>query len=190
MSEIPYGYCHCGCGQKTKLAPRNKTDKGWIKGEPMRFIAGHGNTGRPSKEQGFWEYVTPGAPDECWLWQGTLDRSGYGQLGWKHKLWKAHRVSYEIHHGDPGKLHVLHNCDNPACVNPNHLRLGTNTDNVIDMFNKNRGYRKGKMLTFDEVCSIRFHYDQGASKDILAQRHGVHPSTISNIVAYRTRKNE
>lgn len=190
MNEIEYGYCHCGCGQKTKLAPRNRENRGWVKGEPQRFIPGHGNTGRASKAVGFFENVTPGAPDECWPWKGTIDRSGYGQLGWRHKLWKSHRVSYEIYKGDPGSLHVLHTCDNPACVNPNHLKLGTNTDNVIDMFSKGRGYVKGKMLTFDEVSEIRRLSEQGESRSALARKYGVHCTTITNIALYHTRKTE
>lgn len=74
----------------------------------------------------------------CWLWTGAALPSGYGQFKTAgHNL--AHRYSYEVHHGPiPSGLCVLHHCDNPACVNPDHLWAGTHRDNAIDKVIKGR----------------------------------------------------
>jgi len=79
--------------------------------------------------------------DACWIWQGTIMNSGYGELKYQGKTWGAHRYSYFKHYGDFDKnLFVCHHCDNKLCVNPGHLFLGTNQDNVNDMMKKNRHY--------------------------------------------------
>lgn len=76
--------------------------------------------------------------DSCWLWQGSLDSYGYGKFKLGTKTLKAHRYSYELYkNAFDSKFHVLHKCDVPACVNPDHLFLGTNRDHVAD--------RKAKM---------------------------------------------
>ena len=75
----------------------------------------------------------------CRLWAGGATRTGYGTMKWKYKAVGAHRLSYEAEHGafDKG-LHVLHKCDTPLCVNPDHLRLGTHKENMRDMGLKGR----------------------------------------------------
>jgi hypothetical protein len=74
----------------------------------------------------------------CWLWKRSKNK-GYGQSDFKGKHIKAHRLSYLTFVGEiPNNLHVLHNCDNPACVNPKHLFLGSHQDNMNDKVNKNR----------------------------------------------------
>lgn len=80
-------------------------------------------------------------PDSgCWQWFAGFDQRGYGVFNIKSKPQKAHRVSYRIHVGKiPTKAHVLHRCDNPACVNPKHLFLGDQNINMKDMASKNRG---------------------------------------------------
>ena len=73
--------------------------------------------------------------DSCWNWIGPKHRQGYEY----HKQMMAHRYSYQYYIGSfPKELHVLHKCDNPSCVNPNHLFLGTHLDNMRDMYSKNR----------------------------------------------------
>lgn len=82
--------------------------------------------------------------DGCWNWiWNTID--GYGRTLVKDKSLLAHRVSYELHIGEiPDGIYVLHKCDNPGCVNPDHLFLGTNTDNMRDMVNKSRHFGQKK----------------------------------------------
>lgn len=73
----------------------------------------------------------------CWIWQGAKTPRGYGQIGSGRQY--VHRIVYHVLVGPVGKMFVLHKCDNPSCVNPAHLFLGTQADNVRDMWNKGRG---------------------------------------------------
>ena len=90
----------------------------------------------------FWSKVN--RQEGCWIWNGSLTKKGYGQFHSKMiKESRAHRVAWLIVHGSiPDDLHVCHTCDVRACVNPDHLFLGTNQDNVNDKVIKNRQYRK------------------------------------------------
>jgi len=88
--------------------------------------------------QRFWSKVSKS--DECWLWTGAKNRKGYGVVGTVSGMSLAHRVSFELAGNViPSPRHVLHRCDTPGCVNPNHLFLGTNLDNVRDRDAKGRG---------------------------------------------------
>lgn len=137
MSEIPYGYCHCGCGGKTNIIPKSVFARNQIKGEPRRFIAGH-HRGLP-EEIRFWSKVAKKGDDDCWNWTGGKTR-GYGAFNPNGKRVIAHRAAWFYIHGEiaSGFL-VCHKCDNPSCCNPNHLFLGTQLDNMTDMTSKGRG---------------------------------------------------
>lgn len=81
--------------------------------------------------------------DDCWFWTGSCNRKGYGQLSTRRgqRPLLVHRFSYEHFIGPiPQDMHVLHQCDNPSCVNPDHLFLGTCADNTHDMMSKDRGW--------------------------------------------------
>ena len=119
----------------------------------------------------------------CWEWQGGLNGKGYGCHYYKGKSTGAHRVAWELTYGViPESLCVLHRCDNRKCVNPDHLFLGTNQENVLDCHSKGRAAcRKGEnngraKLTADDVRMIRRSDKTGAQ---LARELGVSPLTIS-----------
>jgi len=141
-------------------------------------------------EERFWKYTVK--KEGCWEWVGNCDPNGYGRLSagnWdgKRKPMLAHRISYMIHNGGiiSGK-HVLHKCDNPNCVNPEHLYSGTPQDNVDDMWDRGRanpgrsvGENHGMAkLSEDQVREIRKSNETGQS---LAEKHGISASQVSAI---------
>jgi len=148
--------------------------------------------------EGFWNKVDIKNDDECWLWLGATS-GRVGQASIYHPILKrayqAYRISYEIKYGDieNGK-HILHSCDNPTCVNPNHLRQGTHQENMKDMFDRNRnknppvikGEKHGmSKLTEEQVLDIKKELSQIKSIygicSKLSNKYNVSPSTISLI---------
>jgi hypothetical protein len=127
--------CECGCGQETAIATHTSKKWGVVKGRPQRFV--HGHNGRRDPATRFWKYVTKS--DGCWEWQGSRMPFGYGELNINKVPQCAHRLSWELHYGPIEEgLSVLHSCDNPPCVNPAHLFLGTQSDNMRDCASKGR----------------------------------------------------
>lgn len=102
------------------------------------------NKGRAkSQADRFWEKVKKGSKDSCWLWQASTYRNGYGQFGRGGRNAGnevASRMAWILTYGEiPKGLNVLHTCDNPLCCNPEHLWLGTQANNLEDMWKKGRG---------------------------------------------------
>jgi len=145
----------------------------------------------------FWPKVekTP----TCWNWTAFKDKNGYGQIGSgdrsKHEY--SHRVSYVLAYGEiPKGMHVLHKCDNPSCVRPDHLFLGTHVDNMQDMTKKGRGKqiaagRKGETngnhrLTTDQVVEIKKGLAKGESQREMARKFGVSKTLIYYIKLGKT----
>lgn len=100
----------------------------------------------------------------CWEWTGTKNAKGYGFIQADAKRWMTHRYSYHIHHGQiPDGMFVCHKCDNPKCINPDHLFAGTQKDNMNDMVKKGRAHKVGRSgtenpnnkLTEQDVLAIR-----------------------------------
>lgn len=142
----------------------------------------------------FWSKVDIRGDNECWGWNSVLDRHGYGEFSVGHTKYIASRMAWIVSNGDiPRGLCVLHSCDNPACVNPKHLHLGTKQDNSTEMSIRGRsttGERSSfARLTWDKVKEIRrkFHNEKmGCVK--LYKEYGVCRRTIENIVYNKTWK--
>ena len=88
----------------------------------------------------FWSKVDIKGPDECWEWKAYISTKGYGRIYAHNKVEGAHRIAWELTNGPiPSNKLVLHKCDNRKCVNPNHLYLGTHSDNICDAVERKRG---------------------------------------------------
>lgn len=148
-------------------------------------------------ERSFWSKVIAGN-NSCILWVGTKTDRGYGSMWhpFKKSMRPAHRVAFEIEKGEIEKgKEVCHKCDNPSCVNPNHLFVGSHTDNMVDMTNKGRNVAfKGESngsskLTEAQVLEIRGKYipwKYGTIK--LSKEYGVSQPLIMGIVSGKTWK--
>lgn len=120
------------------------------------------------------------ADNGCVEWTAARSNDGYGRLSIKGKYFRAHRVSYELFKGEiPEGMLVCHTCDNPICIDPEHLFLGTAWDNTLDRLNKGRG--TPMKLSDEEVACIRRHLDHGVSHDKLAKWFDVSTLIIHNI---------
>jgi hypothetical protein len=145
---------------------------------------------RLSIEERFWKKVDKSAgPDGCWIWTASRTK-GYGKIKKGGKLKLAHQLAWELANSNPmpANLVVLHDCDNPSCVNPAHLTVGTQTDNVRDCVKKGRtcsGETNPKAkLTEDQVKQIRATYDKAAGRTLayLAKVYQVGHVTIWNAI--------
>lgn len=160
----------------------------------------------------FWRKVEK--TSACWLWRGRRDQGGYGQFhvtgdrerGPKQRAWRAHRLAWELAHGAiPSGLLVIHECDNPPCVNVSHLRIGTTDENIADKLAKgrqSRGETHGSRTKPEGVCrgernkgggklketdipKIRTCARSGEPLRSIARRFSVSRSTIKGIVVGR-----
>ena len=139
----------------------------------------------------FWDKVNVKGDNDCWEWKVSLFKDGYGQFWYKKKQIKFHRFAYAYYYDIevfdiPSNKVIMHICDNRKCCNPNHLRIGTNQDNMDDMNNKNRNFEfKGEnnpknKLTEKDVLIIRNSKGKLKLKE-LSKIYNVHYDTISRI---------
>lgn len=125
--------------------------------------------------------------DLCWEWQASKTKGGYGEFSLEGSVQYAHRIMWKLVYGEiPMNLHVLHNCDNRACVNPRHLFLGTNLDNIIDRVSKGRSSRSRAKLKESDVIEIRSLYTSGKyTQKELAKIYNIKRECISKIILRR-----
>lgn len=175
MSSVPYRVCSVdGCERKHKA-------RGFCDRHYDRFS--RSDQFAPLKKLSFsdyfWMKVDSRGKDECWLWTGAHTSAGYGIQNVERHLKLATHVSWFLHHGVwPAPLFALHECDNPPCVNPNHLFLGTFKDNGEDMTAKGRQASK---LCVEDVRKIRRLRTKGSTVTALGKQFGVHHGHISDI---------
>ena len=180
--------CACGCGTIIPSFDSRGRPRSYCKGHQSRILA------KPTPWQkrfsAIWETIEK--PDVgCWNWTEKLDRSGYGRMAVRYPNWHeelCHRLSWVFHRGlIPTGVMVCHSCDNPSCVRPDHLFLGTAADNMHDMFNKGRRrprsgetHPKAKLANAD-VQSIRALLRDGYGLRVIGKRFGVTHKTIMSI---------
>ena len=147
----------------------------------------------------FWSKVRKAGPNDCWEWQANKNNKGYGLFrpGGSRPKELAHRLSYAASFGPiPANGLVLHSCDNSSCVNPTHLRVGSHKENVSDMDERQR--RKPphlvgetnptSKLTDAQVIEIRRAYIAGDHRDAIAERYGLSPLSIPDLVSGKSWK--
>lgn len=152
----------------------------------------------------FMAKVSPESNSGCWLWKGAISSTGYGHCVVDGRLVKVHRLAYELFKGPIKLLNgsdcrgtcVIHSCDNPICVNPDHLRLGTHRDNMDDKRERNRFVsnplygedHQNAKLKAAEVVVIRRRAAIGDSHCQMAKEYGVTQATVRDAVVRRTWK--
>jgi hypothetical protein len=153
----------------------------------------------PKIVNNFWDHTRVSTPDKCWEWLGSKTTGGYGEIRIGRIIIYAHRIAYVIKNGSiPEGLCICHKCDNPSCVNPDHLFAGTHKDNIQDMLMKGRRKGRGKSkrpavkvaktrrprpprrpdshakkLTISSVLEIRASYIPRKNSKELADKYGI-----------------
>jgi len=129
----------------------------------------------------------------CWIWRGPLDNDGYGQITIRGVGYRPHRVSYMMYNGDiTSGLYVLHKCDRPSCVNPSHLFLGTQAENVLDCMKKGRRsvgfYHYRSKLDGNSINILVDLLKRGYHYTYIAKKLNMSSSSIKHIAAGYSRK--
>lgn len=154
-----------------------------------------------SPDERFWTHVARG--DGCWEWTGTRRPDGYGVHWNGSRQVRAHRRSWEMANGPlPEGAVIRHSCDNPPCVRPDHLAIGTQQDNLADMTSRGRRVRgerhpwfgqeqrgetnRQAKLTDEQVAHIKGMAAAGHYHDDIAQRYGVTKTNVSYIASDKT----
>jgi hypothetical protein len=137
----------------------------------------------------FWENTIPEPNTGCWLWMGCVNRDGYGGIRVDGRTLGTHRFAALLTFGPiPDGLVVMHRCDNPPCVNPAHLRLGTDSDNARDKAVKGRAWGHSgaehprAKLTPGQVEDARRRRDAGEMLKVIAKDLNIHPDTLSRAI--------
>ncbi len=140
-------------------------------------------------EERFWVKVDKNGPEGCWVWTKATNDLGYGWFSFNRQPHLAHRIAWMLTHGEMPNGLVLHSCDNPPCVNPNHLRVGTDQDNSDDKVARNRcakGLSHPKFISTDELArQVKSLDKQNLSSRKIATILDVSPSTVSRILRGR-----
>jgi hypothetical protein len=135
-------------------------------------------TRKRNNAEDFFKSISKNPNNDCWEWNKYINNKGYGTFCINKQHIPSHRYSYEIFIGDPSGFEVCHKCDNPKCVNPSHLFLGTHSDNMRDRSLKGRGNDK---LTPQKVIEIRNMYEQGIETSAIAKIYSMNRRSIRSI---------
>lgn len=166
--SVGYGMCHCGCGGRTNT----KKSPVALRGVPQKMLRGHYpdplRLVRIDKKTG------------CHVFQGYTNQDGYGRVSVKGRLYMAHRLSYEREKGPiPEGLYIRHACDNPACINPDHLSPGTQKQNMSEASWRCRWNRQFTPEKNAEILELKYAGEM-THKEI-AKRVGCHPSHVGRL---------
>jgi hypothetical protein len=187
----------CSAHRKINKKYGSPTPVCWC-GELAQTFAGNRGFSLECKEHTllsrFWNNVKIKSDNECWEWQGSKTTGGYGVMLWDKETFYTHRLSIEFTGIKiPARYYVCHKCDNPSCVNPNHLFIGSPRDNALDKVSKKRHTygenHPNAVLTDAEINSIRIMAEDGIFLADIAKIFNVSNSHISKIVGRLVRYN-
>ncbi len=136
--------CACGCGAETKLAKATNSQLGHIAGRPLKYLTGHYLRKLKTVVERLNRTTTANEMTACLEWNGASVPKGYGVLWYQGRQTYVHRALWVELRGEiPDGMFICHHCDNPRCVNINHLFVGSPKDNMLDMIQKGRANFRG-----------------------------------------------